>query len=648
MEEQDRGRKRAEISPVDDEEERPESRANKRRNCCYRPDIRETADVIRCITCGKPISAIAAQQTPSSLESTHGERDESKGAQLEDHQLGDQDAVSVSESATLSHELNGRFSRADGSMEFVALQTNKKEIRILVLEPGTPEQPLAMSIAHASLGSSHVQPEDYEAISYTWADENGHYIFSRTVRCGAHEVSVTKNCEAVLRRLRLEKSPRRIWIDQLCINQSDLAERGHQVGLMPEIYSRASQVLIFLGENTDYAGLAFSSANDFAAKQSTVPGNLSVAPPSWSPLLNETICRLLKCSWFTRVWVLQEVACASKAYLLSSKASVSWSEFRAFIDSWHAELQALAFQDLTADGQIMIPSKLPGALNINLRHSAQPHELLDLLVSANDCNAGDPRDKVFALYGVVLSAHCHGLVADYRKSPKQVFIDTAWFTIRQLRALRVLSYATGGHSTTLNLPSWVPDWSTGCGRPLNEQLKNIHEGNWSSSFRNVKPLCIGNPVCDFANSANSVILTVRGRCLGSVARMVPPESSGRRPSGGSQLPPNLQSCLRCAVKLGAVIAWAQSHHHMFHTESSAGFSINKADIGDQIWQFDGADVLFVCRPSQNGMILISECYLWGFSYHECCQWEPCRSDEAVGCNHCSGFRHTPVMSTLLH
>lgn len=100
---------------------------------------------------------------------------------------------------------------------------------------------------------------------------------------------------------------------------------------------------------------------------------------------------------------------------------------------------------------------------------------------------------------------------------------------------------------------------------------------------------------------------------------------------------------------------AGSSHWMGATSSScvphgilSGFSVNKADVGDQIWQFDGADVLFVCRTSQNGMILISECYLWGFSYHECCQWEPCRADEAVGCNHCNGFRHMPVMSTSLH
>ncbi|OCK79904.1 HET-domain-containing protein [Lepidopterella palustris CBS 459.81] len=37
------------------------------------------------------------------------------------------------------------------------------------------------------------------------------------------------------------------WIDQICINQNDLQERGHQVALMFRIYSGASQVITYIG-----------------------------------------------------------------------------------------------------------------------------------------------------------------------------------------------------------------------------------------------------------------------------------------------------------------------------------------------------------------------------------------------------------------
>ncbi|KAK3485259.1 uncharacterized protein B0T23DRAFT_389984 [Neurospora hispaniola] len=45
--------------------------------------------------------------------------------------------------------------------------------------------------------------------------------------------------------------PLTLWIDQLCINQSDSDEKAVQVGLMSQIYSRAKQVLIWLGPAAD-------------------------------------------------------------------------------------------------------------------------------------------------------------------------------------------------------------------------------------------------------------------------------------------------------------------------------------------------------------------------------------------------------------
>jgi hypothetical protein len=94
----------------------------------------------------------------------------------------------------------------------------------------------------------------YEAISYTWDgqspsedhflmchDENGHY----------KKLLVTRNCEAVLRHVRLEKEVRFIWIDSVCIDQSSNQERSHQVGIMGDIYARAEKVLVWLGEDSN-------------------------------------------------------------------------------------------------------------------------------------------------------------------------------------------------------------------------------------------------------------------------------------------------------------------------------------------------------------------------------------------------------------
>jgi hypothetical protein len=59
---------------------------------------------------------------------------------------------------------------------------------------------------------------------------------------------ISANLAAALRQLRKEDEATLLWVDQLCINQEDLDERGQQVQLMSAIYSGASYTPIWLGE----------------------------------------------------------------------------------------------------------------------------------------------------------------------------------------------------------------------------------------------------------------------------------------------------------------------------------------------------------------------------------------------------------------
>jgi hypothetical protein len=59
---------------------------------------------------------------------------------------------------------------------------------------------------------------------------------------------VTRNCGLALGYLRKTDSTWVLWIDAICINQEDDKERGHQVAIMRDVYSRAIEVLIWLGE----------------------------------------------------------------------------------------------------------------------------------------------------------------------------------------------------------------------------------------------------------------------------------------------------------------------------------------------------------------------------------------------------------------
>jgi len=120
------------------------------------------------------------------------------------------------------------------------LSLTNQEIRLLLVAPGPWGSDLVCELHHASLG---LRPE-YEALSYTWGDENKR----RDIVIDDFRVSVTVNLEVALRHLRLESEPRVLWADAVCINQQDDNEKSKQVQLMLDIFASASKVLAWTGE----------------------------------------------------------------------------------------------------------------------------------------------------------------------------------------------------------------------------------------------------------------------------------------------------------------------------------------------------------------------------------------------------------------
>jgi hypothetical protein len=155
---------------------------------------------------------------------------------------------------------------------------------------------------------------DYAAVSYTWGSN------SRPCKIivNGSNMAVTKNAYLALRDLRDQEQDQILWVDALCINQSDNNERGQQVQQMGSIYSEAKRVIIWLGEatyDTDYIMYymkklekeSFKHASngqeisDWANIWSVVVRDLS---PGQRDLLVEGLQSLLHQSWFKRVWII--------------------------------------------------------------------------------------------------------------------------------------------------------------------------------------------------------------------------------------------------------------------------------------------------------------------------------------------------------
>src|SRR6266536_1056308 len=114
--------------------------------------------------------------------------------------------------------------------EYQPLNDNAREIRLFTLFPGKDPHSVSGSLSHAQF--EDLPP--YEALSYVWGDTN----HTRPIRVDQNLLHVTSNLENALRHLRNEVTPRKLWIDAICINQADHEERGIQVNMMREIYER--------------------------------------------------------------------------------------------------------------------------------------------------------------------------------------------------------------------------------------------------------------------------------------------------------------------------------------------------------------------------------------------------------------------------
>ncbi|MDE9440026.1 hypothetical protein EWS82_13185, partial [Staphylococcus xylosus] len=128
-------------------------------------------------------------------------------------------------------------------------------------------------------GQSGSRNNDIAQLSQIRAAASG----TKKILLPAVEFQVTSNCFSALRRLRLADRPRILWIDAVSIDQHNFPERNHQVTLMSQIYSGASEVIIYLGESDDNFDLAIEFITELDNPDPETTTSLSY--PKSEPLL---------------------------------------------------------------------------------------------------------------------------------------------------------------------------------------------------------------------------------------------------------------------------------------------------------------------------------------------------------------------------
>jgi hypothetical protein len=86
----------------------------------------------------------------------------------------------------------------------------------------------------------------YEALSYVWGELDTPCSVNVNNTC----IPIGRNLDKLLRQIRSPEETILLWVDALCINQRDDSEKTVQVSNMCEIYKKAWQVTMWLGEES--------------------------------------------------------------------------------------------------------------------------------------------------------------------------------------------------------------------------------------------------------------------------------------------------------------------------------------------------------------------------------------------------------------
>ena len=433
----------------------------------------------------------------------------------------------------------------------------KKEFRLLHCSPSQCPDHLDCRMEVVSLDDD----PQYFALSYVWGNEPPKH----TIHVNSYEMLVTTNLKSALVRWSSEGLSQGLWADAVCIDQNATEEKGSQILLMREIYSKSFATIVWLGVGTEdeeqHINAAFKCIQRFAnvAREN----DLFNIPSDWQEkddARRSRVCSLLESisiddsasadipiwslhaftmkDWWRRVWTFQEAALAQQIFIIGVKGFL----YGAWIDEFtHLVRLRMVMKPKTPEHDIFVQSSesICNFLSVSCSHFSLKERyssmsLLDALrlsrLRGRECS--DPRDHYFGLLGLIdpdctEMQHLRGIT--YRDSVVEIYIAVANALLRShgldvlsycnsTKVARITDYDGSGLSPTLGLPSWAPDWTKGSFIPLQGQFSEISGKLYNASR------CLNNSEEDIF-TINGSSLQLRGFTVDSIQGLAPILSS---------------------------------------------------------------------------------------------------------------------------
>ncbi|KAL6355881.1 hypothetical protein LRP88_09464 [Fusarium phalaenopsidis] len=434
------------------------------------------------------------------------------------------DDVEVRDSDPRVSRLNRLVERAGSQYDYKNCPLPKDHLRILLLKPGKNEDsPIVVKLQSFPIAKLQEQQKAYQftALSYNWgADNEKKKIFvdmtpdmttdneqsvddlSTAWKRRMKSIRVKPNLYAFLQVFRQKEEEVALWVDRVCINQADNKEKADQVSKMSIIFSIAANVVIWLGP-PDKEGES-DRAMDFIGSvlRQDMERNLQDGiaqdehASEWSALLS-----LMRRPWFSRRWVIQEVALAKRAEVRCGSKRVHWHDFSHAVSIFELHFDSIlkiikhradlehalhGINDMKPLGARILVNALS---NMFQRHANgtihSPRQGLESLISSlSTFETSDPRDTIYTLLN--LAQETFGLSSDdvarrgwrqresganpplfpdYAKNLLDVYTDFMKWCVQESGSLDILfrhwalpelkKKPNQFHPDLVELPSWV-------------------------------------------------------------------------------------------------------------------------------------------------------------------------------------------------
>ena len=360
----------------------------------------------------------------------------------------------------------------DPIYKYTSLSSESRQIRLVTLRPGTWADEIHCYIEIVSFDGH----PPYDALSYVWGADQG----QKAILLDNGRFDVTKNLWLALRRLRDLSVNRVLWIDAICIDQTNLREKSHQVAFMGEIYSSCRNTIIWLGGDLDTTEAGSRSIiASRACEMLTLLGTdkhlnelpcFSAGNDQRTEIAEEYIAHFdalrefVDIPWWKRIWVIQEMVLPRNLQFRYASEEFAYDTLRIVVQGlqkhgttcckqYRYTLRASAFDPI-----LTLQERIEPMVSIRETWTYQkPMTLSHLRRHFSASQATNKCDLFYALLGLVTSWGSHDkLEPNYGVTLKDAITQAVFRCISEEEGLGFL-LGERIFRAEEPMPSWIPN-----------------------------------------------------------------------------------------------------------------------------------------------------------------------------------------------